>query len=76
MRNRVQRAAEFARLHWGRLLVGLGLFLVRLVAERCGARFSLHSKLGEGTRCVLELREGGGKNVAPDRTGEMVAARD
>jgi two-component system sensor histidine kinase RegB len=35
--------------------MGLGLFLVRLVAERCGAVFSLHSKLGEGTRCVLEL---------------------
>jgi len=38
--------------------MGLGLFLVRLVAERCGAEFSLHSKLGEGTRCVLALAAG------------------
>lgn len=37
--------------------MGLGLFLVRLVAEQCGAKFSINSKLGEGTRCVLELAE-------------------
>jgi two-component system sensor histidine kinase RegB len=42
--------------------MGLGLFLVRLVAERCGATFSLHSKLGEGTRCVLELPPEAQKN--------------
>lgn len=35
--------------------MGLGLFLVRLVAERCGAEFSIQSKLGEGTKCLLEL---------------------
>ncbi|HEY7117171.1 MAG TPA: ATP-binding protein [Tepidisphaeraceae bacterium] len=45
--------------------MGLGLFLVRLVAERCGAEFSIHSKLGEGTRCVLELPGEGGKNGVP-----------
>jgi two-component system sensor histidine kinase RegB len=56
--------------------MGLGLFLVRLVAERCGAEFSIHSKLGEGTRCVLELPEGGGKNGEPGRTEPAVAARD
>jgi two-component system sensor histidine kinase RegB len=44
--------------------MGLGLFLVRLVAERCGAEFSLYSKLGEGTRCVLELAPDGVKNDA------------
>lgn len=38
--------------------MGLGLFLVRLVAERCGADFSIQSKLGEGTKCVLELARG------------------
>jgi signal transduction histidine kinase len=38
--------------------MGLGLFLVRLVAERCGAEFSLYSKLGEGTRCVLAFAAG------------------
>jgi len=37
--------------------MGLGLFLVRLVAEQCGARFSIVSRLGEGTRCLLELPE-------------------
>ncbi len=37
--------------------MGLGLFLVRLVAERCGAAFSLNSRLGEGTTCVFELPE-------------------
>jgi two-component system sensor histidine kinase RegB len=35
--------------------MGLGLFLVRLVAERCGAKFSIVSKEGEGTRCLFEL---------------------
>jgi two-component system sensor histidine kinase RegB len=35
--------------------MGLGLFLVRLVAEGCGAEFSIQSKVGEGTRCVLAL---------------------
>ena len=35
--------------------MGLGLFLVRLVAERCGAEFSIVSKQGEGTKCLLEL---------------------
>jgi two-component system sensor histidine kinase RegB len=42
--------------------MGLGLFLVRLVAERCGAEFSLFSKLGEGPRCVLELPATGVNN--------------
>jgi two-component system sensor histidine kinase RegB len=35
--------------------MGLGLFLVHLVAERCGATFSLDSREGEGTHCVLEI---------------------
>jgi two-component system sensor histidine kinase RegB len=35
--------------------MGLGLFLVRLVAEQSGADFSIDSKPGVGTRCVLEL---------------------
>lgn len=35
--------------------MGLGLFLVRLVAERCGARFRIDSERGRGTRCVFEL---------------------
>ena len=35
--------------------MGLGLFLVRLVAEKFGGSFKLHSKPGEGTRSVLEL---------------------
>lgn len=37
--------------------MGLGLYLVRLVAEQSGANFSIDSQLGEGTRCVLELPE-------------------
>jgi two-component system sensor histidine kinase RegB len=37
--------------------MGLGLFLVRLVAEQSGANFSIDSRLGEGTSCVLELPE-------------------
>jgi two-component system sensor histidine kinase RegB len=56
--------------------MGLGLFLVRLVAERCGAEFSLFSKLGEGTRCVLELPATGANNGASTRTEPaMTAAR-
>jgi two-component system sensor histidine kinase RegB len=35
--------------------MGLGLFLVRLVAQQCGATFSIDSKIGVGTSCVLEL---------------------
>lgn len=35
--------------------MGLGLFLVRLVAERCGAKFTIQSTEGKGTRCVFEL---------------------
>jgi two-component system sensor histidine kinase RegB len=53
--------------------MGLGLFLVRLVAERCGAEFSLFSKLGEGTRCVLELPPTGANNGATTTTTTMMA---
>lgn len=35
--------------------MGLGLFLVRLVAERCNGRWYLESTPGEGTLSVLEL---------------------
>ena len=35
--------------------MGLGLFLVRLVAERSGGRFELRSVAGEGTCSTLEL---------------------
>ncbi len=35
--------------------MGLGVFLVRLVAERCGGRFSIDSRPGQGTCCVLEV---------------------
>jgi len=37
--------------------MGLGLFLVRLVAQQCGASFSIDSTVGVGTTCVLELPE-------------------
>lgn len=37
--------------------MGLGLFLVRLVAEQCGATFSIDSQAGEGTRCLFSLPE-------------------
>jgi two-component system sensor histidine kinase RegB len=53
--------------------MGLGLFLVRLVAERCGAEFSLFSKLGEGTRCVLELPPTGANNGSAVRKDAMAA---
>jgi two-component system sensor histidine kinase RegB len=49
--------------------MGLGLFLVRLVAERSGAEFSIHSKLGEGTRCVLALAPVNGANGRGDNNG-------
>ena len=37
--------------------MGLGLFLVRLVAQQCGAAFMIDSKPGAGTNCILELDE-------------------
>ncbi len=37
--------------------MGLGLFLVHRVAERCGATFTIDSELGSGTRCVFEVPE-------------------
>ncbi len=37
--------------------MGLGLFLVRLVAEQCGGRFALESTVGVGTTVILELPE-------------------
>jgi two-component system sensor histidine kinase RegB len=41
--------------------MGLGLFLVRLVAQQCGATFSIESKVGLGTTCVLELSDANAK---------------
>jgi two-component system sensor histidine kinase RegB len=35
--------------------MGMGLFLVRLVAEKLGGTLRLESELGKGTRAVLEL---------------------
>lgn len=46
--------------------MGLGLFLVRLVARQCGATFSIDSKVGAGTTCVLELPAPHGNNVAEE----------
>jgi two-component system, sensor histidine kinase RegB len=48
--------------------MGLGLFLVRLVAQQCGATFSIDSKIGVGTTCVLELGDPGAKNGSGRRT--------
>jgi two-component system sensor histidine kinase RegB len=49
--------------------MGLGLFLVRLVAERCGAEFSMESKVGVGTRCVLEVADGGNSQTKMEDGG-------
>jgi len=43
--------------------MGLGLFLVRLVAQQCGATFSIDSTVGAGTTCVLELPDSSANNV-------------
>ncbi len=37
---------------------GLGLFLVRLVAERCGGTFEIQSTPGQGTRSTLTIPTG------------------
>ena len=47
--------------------MGLGLFLVRLVAQQCGATFSIDSKPGVGTTCVLELIPPVGQNGEPTK---------
>jgi two-component system sensor histidine kinase RegB len=44
--------------------MGLGLFIVRLVARQCGATFSIDSKIGGPTTCVLELSEAVKNNSA------------
>ncbi|MGE5608980.1 MAG: ATP-binding protein [Bacillota bacterium] len=38
--------------------MGLGLFLVRLVAQKYGGSLKLYSRIGQGTRCVLALQNG------------------
>jgi signal transduction histidine kinase len=38
------------------------LFLVRLVAQQCGASFSIDSQPGAGTTCVLELPDSSANN--------------
>jgi two-component system sensor histidine kinase RegB len=42
--------------------MGLGLFLVRLVAERCGAEFTIESHVDQGTTCVFDLPEPGARD--------------
>jgi two-component system, sensor histidine kinase RegB len=42
--------------------MGLGLFLVRLVAERCGADFKIESQVDQGTTCVFDLPEPGARD--------------
>ena len=42
--------------------MGLGLFLVRLVAQQSGGTFSIDSTRGVGTTCVLELPDVSGDN--------------
>lgn len=44
--------------------MGLGLFLVRLFADQCGATFTIDSKPGVGTVCSLELNDAVTKNRA------------
>jgi two-component system sensor histidine kinase RegB len=46
--------------------MGLGLFLVRLVAQQCGATFAIDSTPGAGTTAVLELTEPVGNNGVGD----------
>jgi two-component system sensor histidine kinase RegB len=58
--------------------MGLGLFLVRLVADTYGGGFSLQSAPGTGTRSVLELKVshedsgGGRRRDVSDAAGEGV----
>ncbi|HEX8524036.1 MAG TPA: ATP-binding protein [Tepidisphaeraceae bacterium] len=49
--------------------MGLGLFLVRLVAERYGGKFELQSQEGKGTRSTLEIPEGDERSEAEDPGG-------
>lgn len=42
--------------------MGMGLFLVRLVAEKLGGSLRLESELGKGTRAILELPHCAGTN--------------
>jgi two-component system sensor histidine kinase RegB len=46
--------------------MGLGLFLVRLVAETYGGRFELKSTPGRGTRSVLEVPDPGASGKSDD----------
>jgi len=54
--------------------MGLGLFLVRLVAQQCGATFSVDSTPGAGTTCVLELGAAAAHNTPDDRAPTQDAA--
>ncbi|MFN4243251.1 MAG: ATP-binding protein [Tepidisphaerales bacterium] len=51
--------------------MGMGLFLVRMVAEQTKGKFELHSTKGVGTRCVLSIpvQEVGGAEPASAAPG-------
>jgi two-component system sensor histidine kinase RegB len=53
--------------------MGLGLFLVRLVAERCGGMLRIRSEPGRGT--TVEFRVQNVPNTAPDRRDAHSPAR-
>jgi two-component system sensor histidine kinase RegB len=48
--------------------MGLGLFLVRTLADRLGGRFGLRSELGVGTVARLELPRSGAETPAAPGT--------
>lgn len=54
--------------------MGLGLFIVRLVAERAGGTFELQSRAGEGTKATLRLPEGGMERHDENTNGQGPAA--
>ena len=62
-------------LDFGARGLGLGLAITKRIVDALGGSIDVHSTLGEGTTCIVKLREAGGpeslRRTVPERDGEL-----